>query len=66
MRVAIRAKVGAVTVAMLPGTANAAEINVIASPGTQPYTLLVPSFQEATGTRVTTTWAESTRLPTHR
>jgi molybdate transport system substrate-binding protein len=39
------------------GTANAAEIKVLGSPGTRaPYTLLVPGFEKATGHKVTTTW----------
>jgi molybdate transport system substrate-binding protein len=42
---------------MLAGIANAAEIKVIGSPGTrEPYTLLVPGFEKATGHKVTTTW----------
>jgi molybdate transport system substrate-binding protein len=43
---------------MLAGIANAAEIKVIGSPGTrEPYTLLVPNFEKATGHKVTTTFA---------
>src|SRR5215470_8426461 len=39
------------------GIASAAEIKVIGSPGTrEPYTLLVPGFEKASGHRVTTTW----------
>jgi len=42
---------------MLAGIANAAEIKVIGSPGTrEPYTLLVPGFEKATGNKVTTAW----------
>ena len=42
---------------MLAGIANAAEIKVLGSPGTrEPYTLLVPGFEKATGHKVTTTW----------
>jgi len=42
---------------MLTGVATAAEIKVIGSPGTrEPYTLLVPGFEKATGHKVTTTW----------
>ena len=42
---------------MLAGIANAAEIKVIGSPGTrEPYTLLVPGFEKATGHKVATTW----------
>jgi molybdate transport system substrate-binding protein len=42
---------------LLAGIANAAEIKVIGSPGTrEPYTLLVPGFEKATGHKVTTTW----------
>jgi molybdate transport system substrate-binding protein len=39
------------------GTAAAAEIKVLGSPGTRaPYTLLLPGFEEASGHKVTTTW----------
>jgi molybdate transport system substrate-binding protein len=42
---------------MAAGIANAAEIKVIGSPGTrEPYTLLLPGFEKATGHKVTTTW----------
>jgi len=42
---------------MLAGIASAAEIKVIGSPGTrEPYTLLVPGFEKATGHKVATTW----------
>jgi molybdate transport system substrate-binding protein len=42
---------------MFTGIANAAEIKVIGSPGTrEPYTVLVPGFERATGHRVMTTW----------
>ena len=48
---------GAVGAVMLTGIASAAEIKVIGSPGTrEPYTLLVPGFEKATGHKVTTTW----------
>jgi molybdate transport system substrate-binding protein len=56
-RAAVWAKLGAVSAVMLSGIANAAEIKVIGSPGTRaPYTMLVPSFEKATGHKVTTTW----------
>jgi molybdate transport system substrate-binding protein len=49
--------------AMLAGIANAAEIKVIGSPGTrEPYTLLVPGFEKATGHKVTTTWGGVTAV----
>jgi len=42
---------------MISGMANAAEIKVVGSPGTrEPYTLLVPGFEKATGHKVTTAW----------
>ena len=42
---------------MLTAFASAAEIKVIGSPGIrEPYTLLVPGFEKATGHKVTTTW----------
>jgi len=51
------AKLGAVSAIMMTAIANAAEIKVIGSPGTrEPYTLLVPGFEKATGHNVTTTW----------
>src|SRR5882724_7975698 len=51
------AKLAAVSFVMLSGIANAAEIKVVGSPGTrEPYTLLVPGFEKATGHKVTTTW----------
>jgi molybdate transport system substrate-binding protein len=51
------AKLGALGMVMLAGLAQAAEIKVIGSPGTrEPYTLLLPSFEKATGTKVNTTW----------
>jgi molybdate transport system substrate-binding protein len=51
------AMLGAVGAVMLTGAASAAEIKVIGSPGTrEPYTLLVPGFEKATGHKVTTTW----------
>ncbi len=50
---------------MMASLAGAAEINVIGSPATrEPYTQLVPSFEKATGHKVTTIWAgvvETTR-----
>jgi molybdate transport system substrate-binding protein len=55
--VATLAKLGAVGVVTLAGIANAAEIKVIGSPGTrEPYSLLVPAFEKATGHKVTTEW----------
>jgi molybdate transport system substrate-binding protein len=55
--IAAWAKLGAVSVIIAAGIANAAEINVIGSPGTrEPYTLLLPGFEKATGHKVTTTW----------
>ena len=55
--VAAWAKLGAVGAIMAAGIANAAEIKVIGSPGTrEPYTLLVPGFEKATGHKVATTW----------
>ena len=55
--IAAWAKLGAVGVVMAAGIANAAEIKVIGSPGTrEPYTLLVPAFEKATGHKVMTTW----------
>jgi len=51
------AKLGIVSTIVMAGIANAAEIKVIGSPGTrEPYTLLIPSFEKATGHKVTTTW----------
>ena len=55
--IAAWAKLGAVGAIMAAGVANAAEIKVIGSPGTrEPYTLLLPGFEKATGHKVTTTW----------
>jgi molybdate transport system substrate-binding protein len=55
--IATWAQLGAVSVILAAGIANAAEIKVIGSPGTrEPYTLLVPGFEKATGHTVTTTW----------
>src|SRR6266849_6171923 len=55
--VAAWATLGALGAMMLTGIANAAEIKVIGSPGTrEPYTLLVPGFEKASGHKVTTTW----------
>ncbi len=57
VRIATFATGAAVSFMMLSGLANAAEIKVIGSPGTrEPYTLLVPGFEKATGHKVTTTW----------
>src|SRR5260370_7763465 len=51
------AKLGAVGAIMAAAVANAAEIKVIGSPGTrEPYTLLLPGFEGATGHKVKTTW----------
>jgi len=48
--IATLAKLGAVGAIMAAGVANAAEIKVIGSPGTrEPYTLLLPGFEKATG-----------------
>jgi len=56
-RVKFWAKLTAVSFVMLSGIADAAEIKVVGSPGTrEPYTLLVPGFEKATGHKVTTTW----------
>jgi molybdate transport system substrate-binding protein len=56
----VAATVGAV---MLAGIANAAEIKVIGSPGTrEPYSLLVPGFEKATGNKVATTWGGVTEV----
>jgi molybdate transport system substrate-binding protein len=56
----VAAAVGAV---MLAGVANAAEIKVIGSPGTrEPYSLLVPGFEKATGNKVATTWGGVTEV----
>jgi molybdate transport system substrate-binding protein len=50
------AQLGVAGVVML-GTAQAAEIKVLGSPGTkEPYTLLVPEFEKASGHKVVTTW----------
>lgn len=49
--------IGFVAAVMAAGTAAAAEIKVLGSPGTRaPYTLLLPGFEEASGHKVTTTW----------
>jgi len=51
------AKLGAASVVVLTGIANAAEIKVIGSPGfREAYTDLVPGFEKATGHRVVTGW----------
>jgi molybdate transport system substrate-binding protein len=48
---------GALAAAMLAGVASAAELKVVGSPGTrEPYTLLLPGFEKATGHKVTTVW----------
>ncbi len=55
--IAAWAKLGAAGAIMMAGIANSAEIKVIGSPGTrEPYTLLLPGFEKATGHKVTTTW----------
>src|SRR5712664_2198361 len=55
--VAAWATLGAVGAMMLTGIANAAEIKVIGSPGLkEPYTLLVPGFEKASGHKVVTIW----------
>src|SRR5215813_8795314 len=57
------AKLGIVSTIVMAGIANAAEIKVIGSPGTrEPYTLLIPSFEKATGHKVTTTWGGVTAV----
>ena len=51
------AGLGAAGITILAGVASAADITVIGSPGTRaPYNLLVPSFEQASGNKVTTTW----------
>jgi molybdate transport system substrate-binding protein len=63
MTIATSALYGAIGLAMLAGTANAAEIRVIGSPGTrEPYNRLVPEFEKATGNKVTTTWGGVTAV----
>jgi molybdate transport system substrate-binding protein len=53
--IAALATIGAVVT--LAGIANAAELRVIGSPGTrEPYTLLLPGFEKATGNKVVTVW----------
>jgi molybdate transport system substrate-binding protein len=55
--VAILAKLSAAGMVMLGAAAHAAEIKVIGSPGTkEPYTLLVPDFEKASGHKVVTIW----------
>ena len=55
--VAILAKLGVASMVMLGAAAHAAEIKVIGSPGTkEPYTLLVPDFEKASGHKVVTIW----------
>jgi molybdate transport system substrate-binding protein len=50
------AQLGVAGVLML-GAAQAAEIKVLGSPGTkEPYTLLAPEFEKASGHKVVTTW----------
>jgi len=47
----------AIVGALMVGTAQAAEIKVLGSPGTkEPYTLLAPEFEKASGHKVATTW----------
>jgi molybdate transport system substrate-binding protein len=51
------AKLAAASVVMLASVASAAEIKVIGSPGLkEPYSLLVPDFEKASGHQVVTTW----------
>src|SRR5213592_2887663 len=51
------AKLAAAGAVLLAGVAHAAEIKVIGSPGTkEPYTLLVPDFEKASGHKVVTIW----------
>ena len=51
--VAILAKLSVAGMVMLGAAAHAAEIKVIGSPGTkEPYTLLVPDFEKASGRKV--------------
>jgi molybdate transport system substrate-binding protein len=60
---ALIAKLAAISAVMLSGIANAAEIKVIGSPGTrEPYTLLVPGFEKATGHKVMVTWGGVTAV----
>ena len=55
--VAILAKLSVTGMVMLGAAAHAAEIKVISSPGTkEPYTLLVPDFEKASGHKVVTIW----------
>jgi molybdate transport system substrate-binding protein len=62
-QVTIWAALAAVSAVMLSGIANAAEIKVIGSPGTrEPYTLLVPGFEKASGHKVTVTWGGVTAV----
>ncbi|HEV7984096.1 MAG TPA: substrate-binding domain-containing protein [Xanthobacteraceae bacterium] len=51
------ATLGAASMMMVAGIADAAELRVIGSPGTRaPYTQLVPGFEKATGNKVVTIW----------
>jgi molybdate transport system substrate-binding protein len=55
--IAALAKVCVASGLMLGAAAHAAEIKVLGSPGTkEPYTLLVPDFEKASGHKVATTW----------
>jgi molybdate transport system substrate-binding protein len=48
---------------MFAGIAGAADLKVIGSPGTRaPYTLLLPGFEQTTGTKVTTIWGGVTEV----
>jgi molybdate transport system substrate-binding protein len=48
---------------MLASVAQAADIRVTGSPGTrEPYTLLLPGFEKATGHKVTTVWGGVTEV----
>jgi molybdate transport system substrate-binding protein len=61
--IATLARLGAIGLTMIAGTASAAEIKVIGSPGTrEPYNRLVPDFEKATGNKVTTTWGGVTAV----
>jgi molybdate transport system substrate-binding protein len=55
--IATLATIAAAGMVTLAGIANAAELRVIGSPGTrEPYTLLVPGYEKATGNKVVTVW----------
>jgi molybdate transport system substrate-binding protein len=48
---------GLISAIFAAGSATAADIKVLGSPGTRaPYALLLPGFEEASGHKVTTTW----------